>query len=642
MTSSNAIKLDARGPSLASPCVGRSLEGVVAPMRGVFIAAAQSITLASKPLDTWLADRSANDFRPAVSKERSRWFLAGMLLGCWAKFQVRDPRLILDALDICMEPNAEHELSVAARTICQLDRSEALLLAPYIFDTYGRTSRLDVMREQERIGARKMRKSAGSFYTPEDVADFMVRSISDSEAPKDEVWFDPAVGSGVFLLRALQKIRGQEDRKLFAKNNLFGADISPIACDFTAILLTISAADRIDHMKEIFSAIRHNIVAMDATNIHNGKERDLIQKLLPPEKPIKLICNPPYTRGSAKLGAHGITLSHKYLHFVQLALIMANRESDGAALVLPLAMGTNRSIEHRHVRSEIQNSNSNWTFLFFDRQPHALFGESAKTRATILLSKPSSRPTVRTSGLLKWTSKQRVQILDTDRAVTCTNNIANFVPKLSTECERELYEFHVDAHPTLHAPLRFGKRLPRDIAGTRLPTDVFISGTAYNFINVFRNYPTNLLGSETLSNSGVHHITCPSEAHSWVYTALLASMTTFWLWQVECDGFHVPQYFLRELGILGLDWKPHQAEELEVLGKEIWSGLSQDVSVSTNAGKKTLSFRPSKITALRRRVDEIILENIGACASYIDTLDSFSTRAISTNRTLGPLSKMAQ
>ena len=177
-------------------------------------------------------------------------------------------------------------------------------------------------------------------------------------------------------------------------------------------------------------------------------------------------------------------LTTLYLHFVQLATTAAGGASDAAAFVLPLAIGANRSTDHRRVRSAIQRTNGKWAFLFFDRQPHAHLGEDAKTRATILLKKPSNIPEVETSSLLKWTSKQRPAIFSAGRALAFAGPIGPFAPKLGSAAELEIYE----AHEALHSPLRhhveISKAAATEIVGKSLSDDVFVAGPAYNFLNV--------------------------------------------------------------------------------------------------------------------------------------------------------------
>lgn len=629
MMATKALLAESTEKNIASPGFKRSLEGEVAPLREMFIEAARALPPRLPSVEAWLGELKTHDIETVDAQDRSAWVTVGILTVCWIIFGVGDPRQALSMFGVPANGDKLEALVKASELICAIDRNRASALLPYLLDTYGRTSRLDVLRHSARKNARNRRKAAGSFYTPQDVAAFMVQSISCKQLQKDQIWFDPAVGSGVFLLEALKAYEGDSEKNAFARNNLYGSDISPVACDFTAIMLAGASCANPSILAETFVDIRSNLFAVDATELHGGDARQILDRLLPEGAPRRLICNPPYVRGNLRVGADGHPISHLYLHFVQLATTVAGGGSDAASFVLPLAMGANRSSDHRRVRSTIQRTNGRWTFLFFDRQPHALFGEDAKTRATILLKQPSTAPVVETSSLLKWTSKQRPAIFSANRAIAYTGPIGPFLPKLGSIAEFEIYE----ALEALRSPLRhhveISKATATEIVGRNLSNDVFVAGTAYNFLNVFRNYPNKQAQNGELSASGIHKITSADRVEASVRTALLSSLTTFWLWHVECDGFHVPTYFLKDLALLATAWSPSETDKLASLGGAIWTGLSQDIVVSVNAGKRTFAFRPSQIRELRREVDQVVFDKLCLSHKLIASLEEFESRTVS-------------
>lgn len=614
----------------ASPRFLRSLEGEVAPLRQAFIDAAAMLPAALPAVEEWIGSLHTQDVASVDGGDRARWLCAAIILAGWVGHEIGNAACALRAFGIDFPPSDEGDLVASAAHVHSLDRNRAAQLFPYMLDTYGRTSRLDVIRQSGRGVARRSRKAAGSFYTPQDVAQFMVASIADKSPSADQVWFDPAVGSGVFL-REVLKSQGGENHQSFARESLFGADVSPIACDFAAVLLATEACDDVSALPSAFRQIRSHMMAVDATKLHRGEHRDRLTALFPDGSSIRMICNPPYVRGAAVPGADGHGLSHLYLHFVQLSMTIAGRAEDAAAFVLPLAMGTNRSTEHRRVRTAIERSPGDWTFLFFDRQPHALFGEDAKTRATILVKRPAEASTTKTSSLLKWTSRQRSFIFTLSRSVEYHGTIAPFVPKLGSDGEREMYSLLEELRSPFGERLNVQKAAASEIAGRALSDDLFVAGTAYNFLNVFRNYPDKLTEHGDLSASGIHKIANINGHEAWVRTALLTSLTTFWLWHVECDGFHVPTYFLRELPLFSIAWDTREAAKLEQLGKKIWDGLAQDVIVSVNASKRTFAFRPSRIGSDRAEVDRMILSKLGAGKGVGQALQEFERRTVSVD-----------
>ena len=486
---------------IAAPKAGRSLEGLIAPLRAhVADAVAATATVLPRPFD-WLADASSNDLIAESGwLSRSAWAVIAVALAeAVATSRTADVRRAAHWFGIEL-PGDRWEAVDAALSVPS-SRADLCDLLPYLLDTYGRTSRLDVIRDDKLGAARKARKKTGSFYTPADVVDFMVDIIaSPSHLPDHahEHWLDPACGSGVFLTGALRRrlSDGQCDEREFATTRLHGCDISPQACDFAAFAI-LSLIARTERQPLVaWRAVRANFVALDATQqSFDDAGAGLRDVLKLGAAPLRLICNPPYaSAGSGATLADGFPTRALYLPFVEMAWRVARGPRDATSLVVPLALGANRSADHRRCRNAMAQAGGSWTMLFFDRQPNALFGEEAKTRATIATRRDGPTPAeIRTSGLLKWTSRQRASIFTEARATSMGQvNISRLVPKLGSGAEAELYKA-LDAFR-----LRSGMRpeptkaAAQDIVGTKLTSDVFVAGTAYNFLNVFRNYPDQL------------------------------------------------------------------------------------------------------------------------------------------------------
>ena len=101
------------------------------------------------------------------------------------------------------------------------------------------------MRDPTTATARAAKRKEGVFYTPSDVADFMVGHIFNAlpAISAEAKWLNPATGTGVFLLSvcraaARRCTQPQEFPSLsYVTNCLFGCDISPHALDATAFVL---------------------------------------------------------------------------------------------------------------------------------------------------------------------------------------------------------------------------------------------------------------------------------------------------------------------------------------------------------------------------------------------------------------------
>lgn len=628
---------------VAAPRAGRSLEGIVSPLRQHVLDAVTAACTIVGPCPPWIIAASANDL--VASSDTSR--------AAWAQVAVMLVDVVRSGLPPDMERAAawfgiEHDnadWSTVEAALCPLTKTSNLAdLLPYLLDTYGRTTRLDVMRDTSRAGSRAKRKKVGSFYTPQDVADFMVQSIAsgsnDSEADT-EWWLDPAVGSGVFLVAALRRhlANTNTDGVKFATKRLSGFDISPQACDFTAfaILGKISAA--LQAPLDVWMEIRGHLIALDATGSERERDGRSLREMLPELRgPMRLICNPPYaSSGSSEaLMADGRSTGTLYLPFVEMSWRLASEPRDAACLVVPLALGANRSADHRRCRIGMAAAGGEWTLLFFDRQPHALFGEEAKTRATIAIRRPGSVSTmIRTSRMLKWTSRQRPNIFTEERTVGLDDiPIGRLVPKLGGAGEVALYRA-LQSH-MLPAGVRPQptKASAAEIVGNALTPDVFVAGTAYNFLNIFRNYPDQLSWRGTLSASGIHRLPCGDMEEADAVLAILASRITFWLWHVECDGFHVPAWFLSELPLLNVRMNNSVKMKLASLGREIWDGLQKDVICSSNRDRLTFAFRPTLISALRDEVDALLVNEIGAEFAACEMLRHFENQVVSIDGTV--------
>lgn len=621
----------------AAPKAGRSLEGLVAPLRErVAMAVAAAVRALPMPFP-WLMTASAKDLIEEQDwVSRSAWAVVAIAL-IEASATGR-PAHTGRAL-AWFEANPEGRWEAVDAALSEVStRVDVVQLLPYLLDTYGRTTRLDVMRDDGLREARSARKQIGSFYTPADVVSFMVDAIASPPGSGDyeeEHWYDPACGSGVFLAGALHRrvFQSQNARRTFALTRLHGTDISPQACDFAAftILAVIAEAER--SPRELWRTIRSHFVALDATRLSFGTAgANLRQVLGLGNAPLRLICNPPYvSAGSAAVLADGYPTRALYLPFVEMAWRIANGPNDASSLVVPLALGANRSADHRRCRTAMAQAGGSWTLLFFDRQPHALFGEEAKTRATIAIRRPGPTPAeIRTSGLLKWTSRQRASIFSEARATSMGQaNIGQLVPKLGSQAEVQLYAA-LDRF-RLRSGLRPepAKAAAQDIVGTRLTADVFVAGTAYNFLNIFRNYPDHLSWRGTLSASGIHRLACKSVEAADAVTAILTSRLAFWLWHVECDGFHVPAWFLSELPLLNIRLDTDASARLAQLGRDAWAGLQRDILLSTNRNRLTFAFRPTEIGSVRSEIDRTLLALIGADLAQAEMLERFEMRVVS-------------
>ena len=632
--------------SLASPARGRSIAGAVA--RAIddvhFAVAALSDrvqTAGNSP--AWPTKVPGDTIEFADRAERAGWALTAIaLIEALSTSATPSVSRALNWFEGHTRENSFDDSRVDEALTRVVAHPDAAAMLPYYLDTFGKTSRLDVLRNSERSGSRRARKEVGSFYTPADLAFFMVDAVAGERGvsgatPFEAAWYDPACGSGVFLNAALRLAidRGVTDPVSYAAERLFGTDIAPQACDFSAFVLVHALAPYLTGAPvDVWSSLRSHIVARDALPLALDRRggRAALGALFPlGNAPLRLICNPPYAVAGAGARIDDTATRSLYLPFVEMSWRFAGGSQDASAVVVPLALATNTGADHRRCRTAMSRSGGDWTLLFFDRQPHALFGEDAKTRAAVAIRRPHTAPAnIRTSGLLKWTSRQRRQIFSEALAVPIGSaSIGRLIPKLGSTAEAKLYAQLVEYR--LHRIDRpeIEKAAPDEIVGTALSNDVFVGGTAYNFLNVFRNYPDNLSWRGELSTSGIHKLRFADAEAAAVASALLGSRVSFWLWHVECDGFHVPTWFIADLPLLDLAFSDAERAALASLGARIWDGLQHDILVSNNRGRLTFAFRPSQVGELRRDVDAIIFAHLGVDQRSAKSIDEFEFRVVS-------------
>ncbi len=460
-------------------------------------------------------------------------------------------------------------------------------LLPYILDPHGPGSRVSVRRDPATSATQSRKRAEGVFYTPADVAEYMAKAcLSSLDTETCPTVFDPACGTGVFLRAAFREAKnlypGRSPFQL-ASESLFGADIDPWPLDATAFVLLADSwgnlGDQVGVPAEAWRRLRQNLTCIDTLLIDSaedcnrrdgkttsgGANRHPISGLFPALKcgPTVVLGNPPYADlGSrsdlADLGRCFQTLSVKmcpsaevYLPFIEQMTRLANSNKCSGALVLPLSIACNVGAQFSKARELMSKTPGSWRFAFFDREPHALFGEDVKTRNAIILwsKEPWDRKgTLATGPLRKWRGDSRSAMFQSLHFTTVEGDIRGGIPKIEGRIQAAAYK-------TLSA--QWG-RLGQVVQGIERSSfaevpgaddrTVFVGPTAYNFINVFVSPERSLFDTaETLSENPLQAVKCSSRKDAFAVFAILSSHLAYWWWHTHGDGFHVSKRFLTEL-----------------------------------------------------------------------------------------------
>jgi hypothetical protein len=565
------------------------------------------------------------------------------------------------------QENGRAELALRS----EADASAYFQLLPYILDPHGPGSRLSVRSNPATRITRARKRAEGVFYTPADVAEFMasacLSSLSSEIVP---TIFDPACGTGVFLRAALQEIqRRHPERDSFslASECLFGSDIDPWPLDATAfVLLADTWANLTGHgitPVQAWKRLRANLACIDTLRIDcaedmsgaddSGIQNDLtrsarvsLSSLFPSlvHGPTVILGNPPYTdlgrrSDRSELGRVYKTLSVKssptaemYLPFIEQMTRLADREICSGALVLPLSIACNVGPQFSITRELISKTRGRWRFAFFDREPHALFGEDVKTRNAIILWSrvPSDRTAILATGpLRKWRGDSRAAMFKGPKFTVVDNDIRSGIPKIEGDIQAAAFKaLNIRWGRLEQVAQGIGRII---LAKTPAADDrmVFVGATAYNFLNVFLRPERGLIHDfQALSEHPLHAIRCSSREDAFAVFAILSSHLAYWWWHTHGDGFHVSRRFLGELPF-GLEvFTGPTKDVLAERGAELWSEIKATPIISLNRGRTSLAFTPNGHDDIRCKIDQMLADLVGLEGTFVEELQQFTARTV--------------
>ncbi len=565
-----------------------------------------------------------------------------------------------------------------------VDRRVLYDLLPYILDPHGEGSRMSVMLRPETAEARARKRAEGVFYTPADVADFMaagiIRRLADDAIPLTVL--DPACGSGVFLravLSELQRRSPSADTFDLACSCLYGIDIDPWAVDAAAFVVLADCASAVGARGiapiTAWHALRLNLAHINALRLNPGaalprddpdriarlacraalkagKLPDVSGKSAPAAGPLEfhavfpeiaegariVIGNPPYADVGS--GNDLLSLSKRfetfqaaprptsdlYPLFVEQMTRLTAPDAHGGAMVLPLSIGCNTGRQFLGLRRLLARTLGHWRFAFFDREPHALFGEDVKTRnAIVLWTRQGCEAGVRisTGPLRKWRGGDRARMLESIDFTPIESDIRTGIPKVKGLAQAAaLTMLSAERHTVQHAVTHIGRATLSDAMRGDCST-VFVAATAYNFLSVFlRPDALELSSADELTENPMLALTCPSREAALQVFALLSSKLAFWWWHVHGDGFHVSKHVIKAMPVGDGFRSVAFAAELTRLGKSLWVEVATNPVVSRNRGRTSLGFSAAA-SPLREKIDELLIEALGLAPEFAGELKRF-------------------
>jgi hypothetical protein len=638
------------------------VERLAGPVRDFVLGLAPVIDATSAEVTHVQAPRvSSLGYDPvtAASPLRVAWWLAAQWLTAVA-LEAVDPSATLAETEAWFYGPAASKLPALAPAVggpvlpAGMGPPEIRALLPYVLDSMSPGTRRHVLRSESHLGDRSSRKKRGVYYTPADVADYMVMRA----APDGPKWtaFDPACGTAVFLRAALAA----------SAADVFGCDIDPFAADMAAfVLVAASVGSEAPSPWAAWHLARLKVAVQDALLLQSGTELDDVQQrsrrravesvrldltdgAVPEAAPVGpayrslgalfpallegadvLLSNPPY----AKLGDHpALTqLGHVYATydekpptpaanvfpmFVEMGWRLSKERTGSAAFVVPLSLAVNGTAHYRSLRRAIQQRPGSWEFSFFDRTPDALFGDDVKTRNAVAVHhRRDDDSGIAVTGLLRWTSRTRAAFFSTIVPVNVRAQIVEGIPKLGTRAEAALYTRVRGLSGAIGTSLVRAAAVPATAETARQwANTVFVGPTAYNWLSVMRGVEDCVaLGHQ--SESALLAMQFPDASSMSAAYAILSSRLAYWLWRVEGDAFHVTRAFVERLPFALESLDDTTLRRLADVGNELWSTARKRPVVAQNRGRQTVAFPAAPHVSLCDRVDAAVLTAFGLDAA---------------------------
>jgi len=571
---------------------------------------------------------------PADRVVRSTWALVGEWLVGWAAGWHDGTATLGQTHDWFWSGEVSDRLGeISSRAVVPSAISssrEVRALLPYLLDPSSVATRRGVLGDKATHTERASRKQSGAYYTPGDVAAYMVGKLVGTGVSRPTTWIDPAQGSGVFLRAALALADDYET----TRDGLYGVDIDPFAAEASSFVLTaedLLACPEGAAPWQRWHHFRRNFVTGNSLflgPVAGGSFGELGPWTIGDAFPeindgfSRVIANPPYIKlpsheANERLGSiHPVTGKSVSADispvFVELGLNLL--ADDGAmSIVLPLSAVISTRSPFPGLRTRLAEESGRVDFESFDRMPDALFGDDIKTRNSIITVTRGVDHDVTSTSLHRWTSRRRELAFTgaTSISVAGLPGSPTLLPKIGAEWERDLYLKCFQQPTSIGAWVTSRRSMP--ITKAQYVDDphwsqmVALAPTAYNFLGLVRDASRAAFDGHDSENA-VALLSFGSARKASASYALLASRLGFWLWHVTGDGFHtsgkLPWYVPAPEDQQTLD-------RLADLGEELWGQASKHPLVNLNRGKTTVSYPTWVFGQLIDRIDKAVDAMLG-------------------------------
>lgn len=469
------------------------------------------------------------------------------------------------------------------------------------------------------------KKESGIYYTPLDVAHFIVSQCIDTALSFDDrpSVLDCSCGSGVFLIQSLCYLERRQNPDCNLDTSMrildqciWGVDISPSAVDCCKAMFLQYYLDNYEEattrLGEVWKIIDKSVFVGDATHLQEISARN-------PVFPMEFDCivgNPPYVTEGRE--------SNIFIPFVDNMIVHSSNRSC-SALILPLSICYSQGSEFTRLRNKIQADGAMWTFMNYDRSPDSLFGDQVKTRNTILFRQSTESTTgIFTTNLQRWTSTNRINLFR--NYVLCNiseMSISKYVPKISSDIEKTGCERICSGISNIYALFEHSNN----------DYSLIVNGTAYNWLCVYDHIPPSVDENEKPYMSGTTRVyQLPDRESRDFCIAVLSNRIAYWFWSVIGDGFHFNASFLSDFKVGKDAFTESQYFELCQLGRKYSEQVKKYPTVSYNAGKKIINYSHWDAMDTVRKIEMIIIEALDLPNDFASHIEQWYFNQVHCNR----------
>ena len=444
-----------------------------------------------------------------------------------------------------------------------------------------------------------LKKTNGIYYTPDDVVVYITKQCisrmrNSGTLSEKSTFVDCSCGSGLFLSQILNELvqsYGYSPDHV-VKNMIYGVDISKTAKLFTLFTVALNYSRIIkttpEELHVVISCLSKHIVVGDGTLTTTFDNLPLFSCV---------IGNPPYGTNNS------FQYSNQFIPFVY-NMINCSDETGVSSLIVPLSITYSTKNDFKKLRQFMLDQRGTWYFDNYDRSPDALFGDDVKTRNTIISINKNEKSGIHTTGLQRWTSKNRSIILDVNKSFIDTDLklVDGVFPKIGQKFQDKF----------LSKLLNIYDNKPTMISKNKTENSIFIKNTTYNWISAYDEPPlmTDKKGSKQIA-SGFNEIFCTSYEAKLLYLALLNSTWGYLLWALLGDGFHFTSKYITLLEPILSKTSSKDKDQLIATIKNVMKSCKERVRIKHNAGLAVENYFVDPNSSEISAIDELIAKSLG-------------------------------